>query len=157
MSRRRPTLPQGHPCSTMGAGGLNFCVRNGNRWDPTAVATGKKPAADAAFQMYNDSECKGPICVRWKVPGHECLIKTKPHERLVLVSYTRRRAYTSSLSTWWSSRALQGTEVPGRSYLGWGFVLRCFQRLSLPDIATQRCHWRDNWITMGLSNPVLSY
>jgi hypothetical protein len=38
-----------------------------------------------------------------------------------------------------------------------GFPLRCFQRLSLPDIATQLCHWRDNWLTRGPSNSVLSY
>ena len=38
--RRRPTLPGGRPPSTIGAGGLNCCVRNGNRWDPSAIATG---------------------------------------------------------------------------------------------------------------------
>ncbi|SHK63880.1 hypothetical protein SAMN05216463_1081 [Xylanibacter ruminicola] len=26
-------------CSTIGAGGLNFSVRNGKRWDPTAITT----------------------------------------------------------------------------------------------------------------------
>ena len=45
----------------------------------------------------------------------------------------------------------------GRSYLGMGFVLRCFQRLSLPHIATRLCHWRDNRITRGASTSVLSY
>ena len=38
-----------------------------------------------------------------------------------------------------------------------GFTLRCFQRLSIPNIATQLCHWRDNWCTRGSSIPVLSY
>ena len=28
--------------------------------------------------------------------------------------------------------------------LGVGFPLRCFQRLSIPDIATRQCHWRDS-------------
>jgi hypothetical protein len=37
--RQRPTLPQGRPSSTIGAGGLNFCVRNGYRCDPSAIAT----------------------------------------------------------------------------------------------------------------------
>jgi hypothetical protein len=37
--RRRPTLPGGLPPSTIGAGGLNFRVRNGNGCDPSAVAT----------------------------------------------------------------------------------------------------------------------
>ena len=38
--RRRPTLPGGLPPSTIGAGGLNCRVRNGNGCDPAAMATG---------------------------------------------------------------------------------------------------------------------
>jgi len=38
-----------------------------------------------------------------------------------------------------------------------GFALRCFQRLSLPNTATQQCPWQDNWNTGGSSIPVLSY
>ena len=38
--RRRPTLPEGLPSSTIGAEGLNFCVRNGNRCFPFAIVTG---------------------------------------------------------------------------------------------------------------------
>jgi len=45
----------------------------------------------------------------------------------------------------------------GISHLRVGFTLRCFQRLSPPNLATQLCHWRDNWCTRGLSIPVLSY
>ncbi len=37
--RRRPTLPGRVQPSTIGAEGLNFCVRNGNRWNPFAIAT----------------------------------------------------------------------------------------------------------------------
>ena len=37
--RRRPTLPGSLPPSTIGAGGLNFRVRNGNGCDPAAMAT----------------------------------------------------------------------------------------------------------------------
>ena len=44
-----------------------------------------------------------------------------------------------------------------RSYLGEGFVLRCFQHLSFPDAATRPCTWRYNRLTGGLSNTVLSY
>lgn len=36
-------------------------------------------------------------------------------------------------------------------------ALRCLQRLSVPDTATQRCPWRDNWDTGGPSARVLSY
>ena len=45
----------------------------------------------------------------------------------------------------------------GTPNLGAGFPLRCFQRLSLPHIATLRCGWRHNRYTSGASNPVLSY
>ena len=76
----------------------------------------------------------------------------KPIERLVPVSSTRHRAYTSGLSTWSSSTALIGStrfEV--------GFPLRCLQRLSRPYIATLHCGWRHNSSTRGTSIPVLSY
>ena len=35
--RRLPTLPR--VCSTIGAGGLNFSVRNGKRWNPATITT----------------------------------------------------------------------------------------------------------------------
>ena len=46
---------------------------------------------------------------------------------------------------------------PGRSHLQASFPLRCFQRLSLPHIATRRCDWRHNRYTRDTSTPVLSY
>ena len=45
----------------------------------------------------------------------------------------------------------------GISHLRASFTLRCFQRLSAPHLATQLCHWCDNWCTRGASIPVLSY
>ena len=45
----------------------------------------------------------------------------------------------------------------GKSNLVVGFPLICFQRLSFPDMATQRCPWQDNWYTRGQCFPVLSY
>src|SRR6267142_4076781 len=33
--------PTRKPCSTIGSGGLNFRVRDGNGWNPSDVATGK--------------------------------------------------------------------------------------------------------------------
>ena len=45
----------------------------------------------------------------------------------------------------------------GNSSLEGGFPLRCFQRLSLPDLATRLCCWHNNRNTRGLSIPVLSY
>ena len=65
---------------------------------------------------------------------------------------TRRRAFTSGLSTWWSSTALQG-----RTCFEAGFPLRCLQRLSIPYIATLHCGWRHNRSTRDTFTPVLSY
>jgi len=45
----------------------------------------------------------------------------------------------------------------GIPHLEASFPLRCFQRLSLPNVANQPCPWRDNWHTRGSSVPVLSY
>ena len=39
--RRCPTLPGVYTPSTIGAGELNFRVRNGNGWVPAAIATGQ--------------------------------------------------------------------------------------------------------------------
>src|SRR6266478_5297789 len=36
------------------------------------------------------------------------------------------------------------------------FPLRCFQRLSIPYLATRLCHWRDNRSTRDTLFPVLS-
>ena len=40
--RRRLILPGRVQPSTFSAEGLNFCVRDGNRWDPFAIATGNR-------------------------------------------------------------------------------------------------------------------
>src|ERR1700731_2732127 len=39
LSGQRPTLPHTRACSTIGAEGLNFRVRDGNGWDPFARIT----------------------------------------------------------------------------------------------------------------------
>jgi hypothetical protein len=83
--------------------------------------------------------------------------RVKPHGQLVLVSLTHYCASTPSLSTSWSTTTLQGAQGPGKTHLETSFPLRCFQRLSLPHLATRRCHWRDNRYTRGVSTPVLSY
>ena len=55
---RRPTLPGTIVPSTIGAGGLNFCVRDGNRCDPSAMATKiscQLRAADRSNRSCGDS------------------------------------------------------------------------------------------------------
>ena len=83
--------------------------------------------------------------------------RIKPHGQLVSVSLSAYTPSTPDLSTSWSWTTLQGGQASGKSHLGAGFPLRCFQRLSLPHIATRQCHWRDNRYTRDASTPVLSY
>ena len=64
----------------------------------------------------------------------------------------RYRLYTCLLSTSSSLTALMR-----KSNLVAGFALRCFQRLSDPDMDTRRCAWRHNRQTRGQSDTVLSY
>jgi hypothetical protein len=45
----------------------------------------------------------------------------------------------------------------GKTPLGCGFALRCFQRLSLLDVAIQLCSRQSNWRTSGPAISVLSY
>lgn len=44
-----PIFPGSHPPSIVGACELNFCVRDGNRWDPFAIITGNWMAFCFAF------------------------------------------------------------------------------------------------------------
>ena len=63
---------------------------------------------------------------------------------------------TPDLSTLWSTRGLTRL-LCEKPHLKAGFTLRCFQRLSFPNVATQLYCWRNNWYTIGSSTPVLSY
>ena len=91
-------------------------------------------------------------------PGFDCQgYRDKPYGQLVLVSLMHYCTSTPSLSTSWSRTTLQGAQGSGKSHLKASFPLRCFQRLSLPNLATRQCHWRDNRYTRGSSTPVLSY
>ena len=82
----------------------------------------------------------------------------KPLDLLVPLGSTHCCAYTIGLSTRSSFWDLSPVLLPdGTTILEASFPLRCFQWLSLPNIANQLCHWRDNWCTRGSSIPVLSY
>ena len=54
-------------------------------------------------------------------------------------------------------RPFRRLKVSGRIHLEACFTLRCFQRLSVPNVATGQCHWHDNPNTRDSSTPVLSY
>src|SRR5699024_11527591 len=63
------------------------------------------------------------------------------HQPLVPVSSTHYCASTSGLSTQSSTGGLPHHKGARISHLEAGFPLRCFQRLSLPDVANQPCSW----------------
>ena len=165
--------PTRKPCSTIGSGGLNFRVRDGNGWGPSDIATGNLIAPGAGDRgcgamhtRKQKSECDGR---EWRPSS------TLASGRVASVCSGSRRkndqaARAISIGQLNALRRLHlrpidvvvfdgpsGGLRPGRPRLEVRFPLRCFQRLSSPDTATQRCHWRDNWYTGGPSNPVLSY
>jgi len=150
--RRRPTLPRGGPRSTIGAERLSFRVRDG---------TGRFPLAMVAETLWR---CRS----RTPVEGQAGTVPREPHSGrvaflwqvlglLVPVSSMHYCTSTSGLSTQSSSWGPYPTKVGGIPHLEASFPLRCFQRLSLPNVANQPCPWRDNWHTRGSSVPVLSY
>src|ERR1700712_3788632 len=75
--------------------------------------------------------------------------RIKPYGQLVSVSLMHYCTSTPDLSTSWSRTTLQRAQGSGKSHLKASFPLRCFQRLSLPNLATRQCHWRDNRYTRG--------
>ena len=159
--RRCPTFPPGLG-SIIGAGRLSFRVRDGS---------GRFPAAMAAVTLCHTcgvvSVFGGGVrcCLRGCVVARQCPVTICVLCLGVVVSF--RPVSASSLQPIarcaglvYRSRGLRGAlshlmgEKPG---LGEGFPLRCFQRLSCPNVAIQRCPWWDNWWTRGSSVPVLSY
>ena len=148
----------------IGAKAFHCPVRNGKEWDhPAMVArlsllsrAGSWPALDEFFsvsQSVTVCVCSLELLLSNKLYGY----RIKPYEQLVSVSLTSHNASTPDLSTSWSRTTLQGGLASGKTYLQAGFPLRCFQRLSLPDIATRQCDWHHNRYTSGPSTPVLSY
>jgi hypothetical protein len=111
---RRPTLPQGPPCSTIGAGGLNFRVRNVAGCTPSAIAT------ETHFSLVREtSKVPAGTSVRHTsvrpVPATPELHSERELRQalglLVPVGCTRCRASTSGLSTQssgWGPYLLEG-------------------------------------------------
>ena len=67
------------------------------------------------------------------------------------------QASTRGLSTSCSGWDLDSSCESGKTPLGCGFALRCFQRLSLLDVAIQQWPRQANWLTSGPAISVLSY
>ncbi|KAF1855856.1 hypothetical protein Lal_00001548 [Lupinus albus] len=124
---RLPILPGRFQPSTFGVYGLNYRVRDGNGWIPIAIAT--------EFLTGLIKSSPRPIStsqLKW-LP----ILHTWP---IYLVVYKGLTSFRCE-----------------RPHLKAGFTLRCFQRLSFPNVATQLYSWRNNWYTIGSSTPVLSY
>ncbi len=152
--RRRPTLPPRLQGSTIGAERLSFRVRNG---------TGRFPLAMTAVTLWR---CSGPP-VTWgcaRISGtaqwtrSNMFVCYQVVGLLVPVSFSSRWSCLTHPA--YLPSGLAGSLSPLRGWkphLEAGFPLRCFQRLSLPNVANQPCSWRNNWHTRGSSVPVLSY
>ena len=139
-------------------------VRDGKEWFHPAMASGLKTGQfgiifSTVATLFTSSLFD--LSLRFQPTTHtghkQHGYRIKPHEQLVSVSSTPYSAYTPDLSTSWSRTTLEGGSTSGKTHLQASFPLRCFQRLSLPHLATRQCHWRDNRYTRGASTPVLSY
>ena len=87
MSRRRPTLPPRYRDSTIGAGGLNFRVRNGTGCFPSAMATeteplerpaSPSPVSAIAREISEGCEPRARPCGRASEPNSEREQKPSP-------------------------------------------------------------------------------
>ena len=124
-------------CSIIGDGELNFRVRNGVGCTLSSMATKE-------------------ICQNILIRGGRILFE-KQDARAISTGqlHASRRFHLRPINevVYLGPSGL----ASGRTYLKAGFPLRCFQRLSLPHLATLLCRWHDNRSTSGVSIPVLSY
>ena len=158
--RRRPTLPHPPECSTIGAVELSYRVRNG---------TGRFPDAMTAVTR-RDQPAHHHTPTQGCIPG---IVSPEPHSRREHTNkqqdfmlnkssaISTSQLHTSQCFHIWPINPViywgPLTQSARISHLEAGFPLRCFQRLSLPNVANQPCPWQNNWHTRGQSIPVLSY
>src|SRR6476619_4417894 len=100
--RRRPTLPHRHQCSTIGAEGLSFRVRNGTGRFPFAMAAVTRSSGSRQVTNKVCSVCGFPTVSREPHSGRVASLY-QVIGLLVPVSSTHYCASTSGLSTQWSS------------------------------------------------------
>ncbi len=134
--RRRPTLPRSGPRSTIGAERLSFRVRDGTGRFPLAMVAEtlwRYPVRTISSKLETGTVPREPhsgrVAFLWQILG-----------LLVPVSSKHYCSSTSGLSTRWSSRGPYSIK-DGSPHLETSFPLRCFQRLSLPNVANQQCPW----------------
>ncbi len=152
--------------STIGAGGLNFRVRNGNGWDPSAMVTRQ-------FDFSN----WWPTPVSAGCRGWEELWLSCPGSRLLsylLKGIVREYGQASRKISTGRLNTLPHLDrqpidqifslVPSVSLLEMGcLILRkashldAFSGYPVRTWLPSTCRWHDNWYTRGTSTPVLSY
>ena len=132
-------------------------LASGSEW------TGRFPSAIAAANLFNIQTHQGFGCVVSRCIVDACFVVG---QRIGVVVVSPRPISTSHLNTllcvqFWPINPMvcgglnpRGGEKP---HLGTGFPLRCFQRLSLPNVANGGAPGGTNWHTRGSSVPVLSY
>ena len=113
------------------------------------------------------AEQEGSRLTRWRCARQS--VTHRPHtphtqtqaqavRKIGPLSYTCYQASTCGLYPSWSGWILDAlAKERGKSSLGGGFALRCFQRLSLLDVAIQLWPGQANWHTSGPAISVLSY
>ena len=157
------TLPQPHDCSTISAVKLSYRDRNGTGRTLDAKTTNtnliQPPHRGVLCQtLYNKHKHNNhsSFCGKHLLPATHFFVAHTLGVFCVgvLVPVTSN---TSPCSQPWPINPIISREPQQKPHLKTGFPLRCFQRLSLPHVANQPCHWRDNWHTRGTSIPVLSY
>ena len=151
-NRQRLYLPGRVQPSTSSAEGLNFCVRDENRWIPFAIVTG---IVECSSHTHN-CIVSFPFSLENYQTLHKSIDLRTSLDLLVSVSSMPYSTYTPDLSP----RSLQGVShifIQGYLILRWVSRLDAFSvypvQTSLPSCAA----WRDNWCTIGLFIPVLSY
>ena len=169
--RRRPTLPPRHQGSTIGAVRLSFRVRNGTGRFPHAMTTvtlsrtgnphihtptdktssgGGWGLVPVTREPHSGRVAQSNFGITHDV-GDEVIGRLVPVSSTGLQSLLPHPAYQPS-----GLLGASHTQGVWKPHLEAGFPLRCFQRLSLPNVANQPCSWRNNWHTRGSSVPVLS-
>ena len=141
-------------CSTIGASGLNFSVRNGKRWSPTAITT-VIVSSCVPFPYYRTgriTDITEEARPYTQLKARNITIHQKAFGQLVQLGFDVA-VFTPAPYR----RPRLGRPSKRSSHLAAGFALRCVQRLSVPDSDTRRCTWRHNRQTGGLSVTVLSY
>ncbi len=113
----------GFPRNIIGAIGLNCRVRNGNGCYPYAIVAGIISKSDG-----------DNVVVILQREKFDKVVRDISTAQLNMLPYLHLQPINVVVFNDPYYLAV------GRSYLGSGFALICFQRLSFPNIATQRCH-----------------